>query len=73
MSQEGRMTDRYTKIVLTVIAASLAVIAFEDLPLLRTASAQTGPIHVVVDEFSSTAFQYAFQYVQTPLPVKIRQ
>jgi hypothetical protein len=67
------MIDHYTKIVLTVIAGSLAVIAAEDLPFLRTASAQTGPIHVVVDQFSSSAFQYAFQYVQTPLPVKIHQ
>jgi hypothetical protein len=67
------MTDRYTKLVLTVIAASLVVIALEDLPFLRTASAQTGKIHVIVDAFDSSAFNYAFQYVQTPLPVKIHQ
>jgi hypothetical protein len=69
---EGKMmTDRYTKAVLTVIAACLAVIALRDLPFSRSAEAQA-PIHVVLDQVGNTAFQYAFQYVAAPLPVKVQ-
>ena len=57
------MVDRYTKIVLTVIALCLTVIAAKDLGVAR-AVAQTGPIHVVVDQVG----QYAFQYT---LPLKV--
>lgn len=64
-------TDHYTKIVLTIIAASLVVIAVRDLPFLRAAQAQT-QTHVILDQVSSTAFQYAFQFVANPLPVKIQ-
>jgi hypothetical protein len=44
---EGEMTDRYTKVVLTIIAVCLAVIAAKDLPFMRTAVAQQ-PAHVIV-------------------------
>jgi hypothetical protein len=64
-------TDRYTKAVLTIIAACLAVIAVKDLPLLRSAEAQA-PTHVVLDQVHSGAFQYAFQFVAVPLPVKVQ-
>jgi hypothetical protein len=62
------MVDSYTKVVLTVIAACLAIIATRDLPFLRTATAQTGPVHVVVDQVSKWAFQYG---LDRPMPVKI--
>jgi hypothetical protein len=65
------MVDRYTKVVLTIIAICLTVIAGKDLSLIRTAVAQQ-PAHVVVDGFGSGAFDYAFQYVQAPLPVKMK-
>jgi len=77
------MVDRYTKVVLTIIAVCLAVIAAKDLSLIRTAVAQGfgQPLfgqqatqqasHVVVDGFGQTAFQYAFQSVSQPLPVKM--
>ena len=66
-----REMDRYTKVVLTIIAVCLTVIAGKDLLFMRTATAQQ-PAHVVVDGFGQTAFQYAFQFVQTPLPVKMK-
>ena len=66
------MVDRYTKIVLTVIAIYLAVIALRDLPFLRTASAQT-PMKVALEEINPNAFTFAFQFVQRPLPVTVRQ
>jgi hypothetical protein len=62
------MIDRYTKAVLTVIAACLVIIAARGLP----ASAQV-PTHVVVYQFGQTAFQYAFQFVQAPLPVTMKE
>ena len=36
-----------------IIAMCLAVIAARDSPIPRTASAQSGPVHVIVDEFKS--------------------
>ena len=36
-----------------IIAMCLAVIAARDSPIPRTASAQSGPVHVIVDEFES--------------------
>jgi len=66
------MTDRYTKLVLTVIAISLAIIAARDLPLLKVAYAQT-PTHVIVDQVERYAFRYAFDGVEHPLPVRIKQ
>jgi hypothetical protein len=44
------MVDRYTKAVLTVIAASLMVIALRGTGV-GTAVAQSGPVHVIVDQF----------------------
>lgn len=52
------MSDLYSKIVLTIIAASLGVIAFRGQPTTE-AHAQSGPLHVIVDSVSSYAFQYA--------------
>jgi hypothetical protein len=77
------MVDRYTKVVLTIIAVCLTVIAAKDLSLIRTAVAQGfgQPLfgqqttqqanHVVVDGFGQTAFQNAFQDVSEPLPVRM--
>lgn len=44
------MIDRYTKAVLTVIAACLAVIAVRGLQPISAVYAQT-PVHVIVDQF----------------------
>lgn len=60
------MVDRYTKSVLTMIAFLLAIIAFRGLPLAKTASAQDGPIHVIVDQVDRFAFRF------TTVPVKIQ-
>ena len=52
------MVDRYTKVVLTVIATALTVIAVRG--AVPSAHAQmTGPAHVIVDSVASYAFQYA--------------
>jgi hypothetical protein len=58
------MTDRYTKAVLTVIAACLTIIVVRG-QLLPEAQAQ-GPIHVIVDSVDQFAFQF------TTVPVKIK-
>jgi hypothetical protein len=44
------MVDHYTKSVLTVIAACLLVIAVRGVGI-GPALAQSGPIHVIVDQF----------------------
>jgi hypothetical protein len=60
------MVDWYTKAVLTVIAACLVWNIISSAPV-RSASAQSGPVHVIVDEVS----QFAFQFVT--VPVRMRQ
>lgn len=60
------MADRYTKVVLTVIAACLLTLVFRGTPI-GPASAQSGPVHVIVDSVSSFAFQYA-----GPLTVRVQ-
>ena len=51
------MIDRYTKTVLTLIAGALLVLAGQG--FLRPATAQSGPVHVVVDLVASFALQFA--------------
>jgi hypothetical protein len=51
--------DRYTKVVLTVIAGCLLFNIVRDTTFIRQAFAQSGPVHVVVDQVASYAFQYA--------------
>jgi len=53
------MVDRYTKAILTVIAACLVVIAFRDARPAGRAEAQSGPVHVIVDGVATGAFQAA--------------
>jgi hypothetical protein len=53
------MVDRYTKIVLTVIAACLSINLVREVPIVRSAFAQGGTVHVIVDSVSSYAFAYA--------------
>ena len=61
------MADWYTKAVLTVIAACLLVIAFRSVGT-SPAQAQMGATHVIIDDVSAYAFQYA-----GPLRVRIAQ
>jgi len=60
------MIDRYTKVVLTVIAVALVTIAGQSLLRVQPASAQVGQVHVYVDGVFPSAFQYAG-------PIQIRQ
>lgn len=66
MFWEGEMTDAYTKVVLTVIAACLAVIAFREIQPIKKAEAQSGQVHVVVDSVATFAFKFAG-------PLQVRQ
>jgi hypothetical protein len=52
------MVDRYTKAVLTVIAVSLAVLAFRGIGAEK-AVAQSGEVHVIVDSVDKYAFKYS--------------
>lgn len=52
------MIDRYTKAVLTVIAGCLVVMVFRTSPPIGPATAQSGPVHVVVDSVNQFAFQF---------------
>ena len=63
------MVDRYTKAVLTVIAACLVWNVVAGSMPVRQASAQM-PMHVIVDEVSAFAFQFG---LTNPVPVKIQQ
>jgi hypothetical protein len=64
--EEFKMADTYTKVVLTVIAVCLALIAFRDATPIKTAKAEN-PTHVIIDSVATFAFQYA-----GPLEVRAR-
>ena len=53
------VTDRYTKVVLTIIAVLLAFNVLRDVPLIKSAQAQNEVIHVIVDHISGSAFNNA--------------
>ena len=53
------MVDRYTKTVLTVIALCLVINVVRDGTSVTSAVAQSGPVHVIVDQVASYALQYA--------------
>jgi hypothetical protein len=60
------MVDGYTKAVLTVIAACLVWNIVGGSALVRPVSAQSGPVHVIVDSIGA--------YVATlPLAVRVQQ
>jgi hypothetical protein len=48
------MIDRYTKAILTVIAACLVLLVLRGHPMVP-AHAQSGPMHIVIDGSSSQA------------------
>ncbi len=58
------MADRYTKVILTVIAVCLVIIVVRDRPVVTPALAQA-PVHVVIDGVAPDAF------ASTPVPVRI--
>ncbi len=59
------MADRYTKSVLTIIAACLVWNIVAGFNGSRQAIAQSGPVHVIVDSWGA--------YVATfPIPVTVR-
>ena len=61
------MVDRYTKAILTVIAACLVWDAVHDMVGVQPASAQSGgPVHVIVDSVAQFAFQF------TTVPVRMQ-
>jgi hypothetical protein len=51
------MFDRYTKIVLTIIAVALSAIAVQG--TVGSAHAQAGTVHVVLDDVDAAAFNRA--------------
>jgi hypothetical protein len=61
------MTDRHTKIVLTVIAVMLTIIAARDLSASAVAQA---PMHVMIDGVAPSA-AWGGNYI--PLPVRIEK
>ncbi|KAA3504591.1 hypothetical protein DXM27_05095 [Rhizobium rhizogenes] len=65
MGEEARLIDRYTKLVLTVIAGSLVMLVIQGAQP-EPANAQTGQVHVVVDRVAPFALQFA-----GPLAVKV--
>lgn len=57
------MVDRYTKVILTIIAACLVWNVFGGSIQMKPALAQSGPVHVIVDAWGA--------YVATfPIPVR---
>jgi hypothetical protein len=59
------MVDRYTKLMLTIIAGCLAVIAFHQ--IMPTPAKADSQMHVIVDSVASFALQFA-----GPLDVKVQ-
>jgi hypothetical protein len=59
------MVDRYTKVILTIIAACLvwSIVPGSD---SRRALAQSGPVHVIVD-------QWGISLATFPVPVRVQQ
>lgn len=58
------LVDRYTKVVLTVIAACLVWNVASGLAHVRPALAQSGPVHVVVDAWGA-------YLASLPIPVTV--
>ena len=57
-------TDRYIKLMLTVIACCQVISVLSTTQILKPALADS-PVHVIVDSFSS----FAFQWVE---PIRVR-
>jgi hypothetical protein len=53
--KERYMTDTYTKVCLTVIAVSLAIIGFRGLPMVEPAYAQGDKVHKIAIPAMETA------------------
>jgi hypothetical protein len=51
-----QMVDLYTKFILTVIAVALLALTFRD---DKAVAQSSGPVHVIVDQVASFAFQFA--------------
>jgi hypothetical protein len=51
--------DRYSKVMLTIIAICQITNVIKQNQIIPPAMAQQGPVHVIIDSVASYAFQYA--------------
>lgn len=62
------LADRYTKVILTVIAINLTVMVVKSFTDSSAAIAQTGPVPVVIKSVDAFAFSFATVPVRVTNP-----
>lgn len=62
------LADRYTKVILTIIAINLSVIVAKSFTDPNDAMAQTGPVPVVLKSVDAFAFSFATVPVRVTNP-----